>query len=77
MVLSPVIHLKNSSLALDRDQDGAQFINHLVGQPGLGGNFGVEPYQRILQLLFKQRLIHRAVQIGGRAVLPLRAIMFR
>lgn len=54
-------------------QDGAQFVEYFVGAFGAGGDFRVEPDERLHQPGFEQYLVDLARQVERRDVMPARA----
>lgn len=51
-------------------QDGPELVKHVVGAVGLGGDFGVQPDQRLAQVVFDQHLVRLARQVLGSEVVP-------
>jgi hypothetical protein len=55
----------NQAIGTDRKDDGAQFVEHLVGQFWIGGNFRVEANQRVAHPGLDQHFLRLAGDVGA------------
>ena len=60
--------------AVDRQQDGTQLVDDLVGALGLCGNLWIEADEGLFHLRFHHHLGNLARQLRGGQVLPLRPV---
>ena len=63
----------DEAVTADAHQDGAEPVDDVVGAVGLGGDVGVEPDQRLAQVIFDEDLVRLARDILLSEVVPAEA----